>query len=151
MFKRSSHAVFDCRYHLIWAVKYRRRALTNQHEREECERLLRRAAQEYGMEVDAIEVDEDHVHLYIQIPPQRSVGRAVGILKSLSARAMFKRFPYLKRKLWAGELWSASYFARSVGEGVTGALIKRYIEMHEERALGPAQAELFPNQRKKKR
>ena len=151
MFKRSSHAVFDCRYHLIWTVKYRKRALSNQHEREECERLLRRAAQEYGMEVDAIEVDVDHVHLYIQIPPQRSVGRAVGILKSISARAMFKRFPYLKRKLWAGELWSASYFARSVGEGVTGALIRRYIEMHEERALGPAQAELFPQETKKKR
>ena len=151
MFKRSSHAVFDCRYHLIWTVKYRKRALANNHEREECEKLLRRVAQEYGMEIDTIEVDADHVHLYIQIPPQRSVGRAVGILKSISARAMFKRFPYLKRKLWAGELWSASYFARSVGEGVTGALIKRYIEMHEEKALGPAQAELFPQEIKKKR
>jgi len=151
MFRRSSHTVFDCRYHLIWTTKYRKRALSNEHEREECEKLLRRAAQEYGMEIDAIEVDEDHVHLYIQIPPQRSVGRAVGILKSISARSMFKRFPYLKRKLWAGELWSASYFARSVGEGVTGALIKRYIELHEERALGPAQAELFPHEPKKKR
>ena len=151
MFKRSSHAVFDCRYHLIWTVKYRKRALGHKHEREECEKLLRRAAQEYGMEIDAAEVDEDHVHLYIQIPPQRSVGRAVGILKSISARMMFKRFPYLKRKLWAGELWSASYFARSVGEGVTGALIRRYIESHEERALGPAQAELFPQETKKKR
>ncbi len=144
MFKRSSHAVFDCRYHLIWTVKYRRRALQYEHEREECERVLRRAATEYGMEIDAIEVDADHVHLYIQVPPQRSVGRAVGILKSISARAMFKRFPYLKRKLWAGELWSAGYCVRTVGEGVTGAVVRKYIESHEERALGPAQAELFP-------
>ena len=147
MFSRSSHAVFDCTYHLIWTVKYRKRALSRQHEREECERLLRRAAQEYGMQVDAIEVDADHVHLYIQIPPQRSVGGAVGILKSISARMMFKRFPYLKRVLWSAKLWSASYFARSVGEGVTAALIKRYIESHEERALGPAQAELFPKEK----
>lgn len=148
MFKRSSHAVFDCRYHLIWTVKYRKRALSNQHEREECEGLLRRAAQEYGMEIESAEVDADHVHLYIHIPPQRSVGRAVGILKSVSARLMFKRFPYLKRKLWAGELWSASYFARTVGEGVTGVVVKKYIESHEERALGPAQAELFPADRR---
>jgi putative transposase len=150
MFKRSSHAVFDCRYHLIWTVKYRKRALAHKHEREECERLLRRAATEYGMEVEAAEVDSDHVHLYIQIPPQRSVGRAVGILKSISARMMFKRFPYLRRKLWAGELWSAGYFARTVGEGVTGAVVKKYIESHEERALGPAQAELFPAAEKAK-
>ncbi len=60
---------------------------------------------EYGMNIQAIEVDEDHVHVYIEIPPQRSVGSAVGILKSVSARMMFKRFSYLKRKLWAGEFW----------------------------------------------
>jgi putative transposase len=148
MFKRSSHAVFDCRYHVIWTVKYRKRALLHAHEREECERVLRRAAAEYGMEIDSVEVDVDHVHLYIQIPPQRSVGGAVGILKSISARMMFKRFPYLKRKLWAGNLWSAGYFARTVGEGVTGAIVRRYIELHQERALGPAQAELFPAEKK---
>jgi putative transposase len=96
------------------------------------------------MEVNSIEVDMDHVHIAIQIPPQRSVGRAVGILKSLSARMMFKRFPYLKRKLWAGELWSDGYFARTMGEGVTAAMVKRYIDSHEVRASGPAQAELFP-------
>jgi len=151
MFRRSSHSVFDCRYHLIWTVKYRKRALLHEQERIECKKLLRRAAKEYGMEIEAVEVDVDHVHMYIQIPPQKSVGRGVGILKSLSARAMFKRFPYLKRKLWAGELWSDGYFARTVGEGVTGEMVKRYIESHEEQALGPAQAELFTDDIKKKR
>ena len=151
MFKRSSHSVFDCRYHLIWSVKYRKRALPHEHERIECENLLRRAAKEYGMEIETMEVETDHVHLYIQIPPQRSVGRAVGILKSVSARAMFKRFPYLRKKLWAGELWSGGYFARTVGEGVTGDMVRRYIESHEERALGPAQAELFPKEKRSAR
>ena len=66
MLYRSSHSVFDCRYHLIWATKYRKRLLSNQHEREECERLLRRIGEEYGMEVYAAEVDTDHVHLYVQ-------------------------------------------------------------------------------------
>ena len=111
---------------------------------EECEKLLRRSAQEYGMEIIAAEVDVDHVHLYLQIPPQRAVGRAVGILKSISARMMFKRFPYLKRKLWAGELWEESYFVRSIGEGVTAEMVKRYIETHSDKAVEPVQAELFP-------
>ena len=115
---RSSHAVFDCQYHLVWATKYRKRALTLPHEREYCEKVLRRAAAEYGMNIRAMEVDEDHVHIYIDIPPQRSVGRAVGILKSVSARLVFKRFAYLRRKLWGGELWNDFYFARTVGEGV---------------------------------
>ena len=113
------------------------------HEREECEKLLRRAGQEYGMEVMTLEVDVDHVHIYIQVPPQRSVGRAVGILKSISARVMFKRFPYLKRKLWAGELWEDSYFARTVGEGVTAEMVQRYIKSHADKALESVQTELF--------
>ena len=121
------------------------------HEREECEKLLRRAAQEYGMEIMTLEVDVDHVHVYMQIPPQRSVGRAVGILKSISARAMFKRFPYLKQKLWAGELWGDSYFARTVGDGVTAEMVKRYIENHEAKASESVQAELFPKQRLRKK
>ena len=143
-FYRSSHSVYDCRYHLVWVVKYRKRALIREHEREACEKVLRRAAQEYGMEILAIEVDVDHVHAYVQIPPQRSVGRAVGILKSVSARFMFQHFPYLKQKLWAGELWGASYFARTVGDGVTAEMVKRYIEQHADKAIGAAQAELFP-------
>ncbi len=121
------------------------------HEREYCAEILRRAAQEYGMKIESLEVDEDHVHLYILIPPQKSVGRAVGILKSISARAVFKRFSYLKRKLWAGELWGASYFVRTVGEGVTAAMVRRYISEHAEKGLESAQGELFPDEKVKPR
>jgi putative transposase len=104
---------------------------------------LRRAAVEYGMTVQALEVDVDHVHVFIEIPPQTSIGRATQILKSVSARMMFKRFTYLEQKLWAKKMWGASYFVRSVGEGVTAEMVKRYIMMHEEKTeLGPIQAKL---------
>ncbi len=96
-FHRSSHAVYDCQYHIVWATKYRRRVLREEHERVECVKVLRRAALEYGMNILHVEVDVDHVHIHIEIGPQRSVGDAVGILKSISARWMFKRFQYLKR------------------------------------------------------
>jgi putative transposase len=144
MLHRSSHSVFDCRYHLIWTTKYRTRLLLHEHEREECERLLRRIAHDYGMEVYAAEIDVDHVHMYVQIPPQRSVGNAVGIFKSISSRMMFKRFPYLRRKMWSGYFWSAGYTAKTVGEAVTGKVLKKYLEQHEEKAFGTAQPELFP-------
>jgi putative transposase len=69
------------------------------------------------------------------------------ILKSVSARAVFKRFGYMRRKLWAGELWGDGYFVRTVGEGVTAAMVKRYIQKHAEKGLEPAQGELFPRSR----
>lgn len=142
--RRSSHSVWDCGYHLIWATKRRRRALRSEDERAYCERLLRRVAEKYDMFVVAITVDEDHVHLNVEIPPQLSVGSAVRAFKSLSARYLVKRFPYLKRHFWSREVWSPSYFVRTIGEGVTAETVRRYIESHEERSeLGPVQAELF--------
>ena len=98
------------------------------------------------MEIHAIEVDIDHVHIYLEIPPQLSVGKAVRVLKSLSARHMFAKFPYLKRTFWSAEMWSPSYFVRSVGEGVTAETVRRYIESHADKAAGAesVQAQLFP-------
>src|SRR5688500_16929184 len=131
MFRRSSHAVFDCRYHLIWATKRRKRALREPHEREYCEKLLRRVAGKYETSVLAIEVDEDHVHLYVEIPPQQSVGSAVRRFKSLSARYLVRRFPYLRKAFYGNAVWSPSYFVRTIGEGVTAETVRRYIETHE--------------------
>ena len=150
--RRSSHSVWDCRYHVVWATKRRRRALSEAHEREYCERLLRRAAEVYDLEIEALEVDVDHVHVCVAVPPQQSVGDAVGRMKSLSARYLFKRFPYLRKAFWSGELWSPSYFVRSIGDRVTAEMVKRYLEDHESKtALGPVQAELFPKGKAKRR
>ena len=142
--RRSSHSVWDCGYHLIWATKRRRRALTDEEARRYCERLLRRVAEKYDMFIVAMVVDEDHVHLNVEIPPQLSVGAAVRAFKSLSARYMLRRFPHLRRHFWSGAMWSPSYFVRTVGEGVTAQTVRRYIETHEEKSeLDPVQAELF--------
>ena len=152
MFRRSSHSVWDCRYHLVWATKRRRRALKFEHEREYCEKLLRRIAEKYDMFVLAIGVDEDHVHVYVEIPPQLAVGTAVRMFKSLSARYMVRRFPSLNKYFWGGPMWSPSYFVRSVGEGVTAETVRKYIATHDDKdRLGPVQAQLFPRGKAKRR
>jgi putative transposase len=103
------------------------------------------------MEIHAIEVDIDHVHIYLEIPPKLSVGKAVRVLKSLSARHMLAKFPYLKQLFWSAQMWSPSYFVRSVGEGVTAETVKRYIEAHVDKAAGAesVQAELFPKRKRR--
>lgn len=141
--RRSSHSVYQCLYHLVWSTKYRKRVLTESWQREYCEAQIRRAAAEFGMWIYNIEVDRDHVHLEIEIPPQRSVGSAVRILKSVSARLMFKKIPSLKKMLWAGELWGDGYFVRTIGDEVTAAMVQRYIKAHAFKGLEPAQGELF--------
>ena len=85
-------------------------------------------AEEYGFEIDTMEVIEDHVHVFIEAPPRYSPARVVQIMKSISAREVFKKFPELRKQLWAGELWSDGYFVRSVGDAVTSDIIRRYIK-----------------------
>ncbi|MCO5142473.1 MAG: IS200/IS605 family transposase [Oligoflexia bacterium] len=143
-FHRSSHSVFQCIYHIVWTTKYRKRALKEEWHKTFCKNVIRRAAKEFGMRIHEIEVDVDHVHLHIEIPPQRSVGSAVRIMKSFSARLMFKKFGGLKQKFWAGELWSRGYFVRTVGDEVTAAIVRNYILAHAEKGLEPAQGILFP-------
>jgi putative transposase len=70
---------------------------------------------------------EDHVHLFLSAPPRYAPARIVQILKSISARELFARFPRLRRQLWGGQLWEDGYFVRSVGDAVTAEIIRRYI------------------------
>ena len=146
-FRRSSHSVFQCQYHFVWSTKYRKRALRDSVVKEYCEAILRRTAQEYGMRISQVEVDADHIHVQIEVPPQRSVGSAVRVLKSVSARWVFRRFPGLKARFWSGQLWGDGYFCRTVGEGVTAAIVRRYLENHADKGLETAQGELFPKEK----
>jgi putative transposase len=129
--RRSSHAVYDLKYHLVWTPKYRKHILVGEVA-EYAREVLQRAAEEYGMWVDTLEVQEDHVHVFLEVPPRYSPARVVQILKGISAREVFQRFPWLRRKLWGGELWEDGYFVRSVGDEVTSEIIRRYIRYQDE-------------------
>jgi putative transposase len=89
-----------------------------------------------------MEVAVEHVHIPLSFPPKRSIGEVVRIIKSNSARALFRESPSLKRRLWAGELSENGYFARTVGDGMNRDVIEKYIEHHRDLEQGPAQLEL---------
>ena len=124
--KASAHAVYDLKYHFVWAPKYRKAILKGQVG-EAAKEFFGQVAEAYGMEIDTMEVSEDHVHIFLGAPPRYSPARIVQILKSISARELFSRFSWLRRKLWGGELWEDGYFVRSVGDAVTAEVIRRYI------------------------
>ncbi len=124
--KASAHAVYDLKYHMVWAPKYRRDILVGDVARA-VQELFVQIAGAYDIEIDTMEVMPDHVHLFLSAPPRYSPARIVQILKSISARELFARFPWLRRRLWGGELWENGYFVRSVGDAVTAEIIRRYI------------------------
>lgn len=137
--KRVSHAVYDTSYHLVWCPKYRKKIFEEKEIRGRAEQLIREISEEYGFEIEEMEVAEDHVHIMVSFPPKRSIGEVVRIIKSISARELFREFPRLKKRLWAGQLWEDGYFARTVGDRMTRQIIEKYIKHHRAEEQGPAQ------------
>ena len=138
--RSSSHARYDCKYHLVWCPK-RRRKLGDEEVRAWVGETMRRAGEEYDIEIEELAVEEDHVHLLVTFPPRYAVARVVGILKGMTASRAFERFPWLRGHFWSGELWEDGYAVRTVGDKVTAQLVQRYIRRHEEEATN--QPELF--------
>ena len=131
--RRTKHAVYDLKYHLVWIPKYRKQILGGEVS-EYLKEVFQHIAEEYEFSIDTMEVVADHVHIFIEVPPRYSPAQVVQILKSVSARKVFKKFPKLRKELWAGEFWNDGYFVRSVGDKVTADIIRKYIEyqIHEE-------------------
>jgi putative transposase len=90
--KRTKHAVFDLKYHLVWIPKYIKHILVGEVA-QYAKEVLQRIADEYGFWVDTMEVMEDHVHVFLEAPPRYSPAQIVQIMKSISAREVFQRFP----------------------------------------------------------
>jgi len=140
--KRTSHAVYDVRYHLVWAPKYRKWILRGDL-REFVETVFRKIAETNDFEIEALEIAEDHVHIFLGFPPRYSISQVVQRFKGGSARSIFHVFPDVKNELWGGEFWEDGYFVRTVGDKVTKDLIKKYIEYHKHKEKLPQQLELF--------
>ena len=141
--RRTKHAVYDLKYHLVWIPKYRKNILDKEVS-EYLKVIFSKIAEEYEFEIDTMEVREDHVHIFVEVPPRYSPARVVQIMKSISAREVFSQFPDFRKQLWAGELWNDGYFVRSVGDKVTADIIRKYIEYqaHEDDSI---QLNMFEN------
>ena len=140
--KRTSHAVYDTKYHLVWAPKYRKWILRGDV-RDRVKSIFEEISSNHDFEIEEMEVDKDHVHIFLSFPPRYSIAKVVGMLKSISASVIFEEHPKVEKELWGGEFWEDGYFARTVGDKVTAEVIRKYIEYHRKQEKSPNQLELF--------
>ncbi len=122
--RQERRAVHALKYHLVWCPKYRRPVLTPPVD-ERLKGLLSETAAEHGMNIQAMEVMPDHLHLFLEADPTLSVAEIVNRFKGRSSRVLRDEFPHLRSRL--PTLWSRSYFAATAGH-ISEATIRRYIE-----------------------
>ena len=128
-FHKLSHAIWHCQYHLVWVPKYRYRILKGAVG-QEVSTCIHVFAQQKECEVVELNVQVDHVHLLVLVPPKVSISELVGTLKGRSAIRVFKRFPYLKEKpYWGNHFGARGYCVDTVG--LDAEMIRKYVKYQE--------------------
>jgi putative transposase len=128
--KKQSHVVYQCSYHIVWCPKYRFRILKGQVGKY-IENRIRELCEWKKVEILELNVLEDHVHMIAAVPPRVSISELMGILKGKTAISLFKSFPVMKKKpYWGNHFWSRGYCVTTIG--LDEEKIRRYVKYQEE-------------------
>ena len=129
-YRRLTHVVYKCDYHIVFTPKYRFRILTGEIAAA-MEQDLRQVCNWKEVEIDEMSVQVDHVHMVVSIPPRLSVSDFMGVLKGKTAIRIFKSHPNLKKKpYWGNHFWARGYFVNT--GGINEEMIRRYVKYQEE-------------------
>jgi len=126
--KHACHKVYVIKYHLMIVTKYRKDMFLNEEYINYMKTILEEIQKRYFLYPETIGFDEDHVHILMQAAPRYSPSKIMQVVKSITARELFKQFPEIKDELWGGEFWSDGGYIATVGEGTNASIIRRYIE-----------------------
>lgn len=113
--KTLSHTTWNCKYHLVFAPKYRRKAFYGER-RYEIGKILRELCGWKGVTIIEAEVCSDHVHMLVEIPPKMSVSSFVGFLKGKSSLMVYERWSNIKYKYRNREFWYKGYYVDTAGK-----------------------------------
>ena len=122
-----SHNVSVLLYHFVLPAKYRR-AVLSQAVDETLKEICLEISKRYQINFLEIGTDKDHVHFLLQSVPTYSPTKIVTVLKSITAREIFRSRPEVKEKLWGGEFWSEGYFVNTVSKFGDEETIAKYVK-----------------------
>lgn len=129
-FKKLSHVIYRCDYHIVWTPKYRFRILegvVKEQLIQDIEMLLVWS----GCEKKELNIQIDHIHLIVNVPPKVSISKLMGVLKGKTAIKIFKSYPKLKKKpYWGNHFWSRGYCVDTIG--LDEEKIKKYVKYQED-------------------
>jgi len=122
--KKLDHSSYRCQYHIVFAPKYRRKAIYGEL-KADIGKILRKLCEEKKVELIEAEACPDHIHMLVSIPPYISISQFMGYIKSKSALIIFDRHANLKYKYGNRHFWATGYFVDTVGKNEK--IIREYI------------------------
>ena len=129
-YKKLSHTVYYCVYHIVWLPKYRYKILEGVI-KEFLEAEIKNLSMYKGVEVKELNIQKDHVHIVVSIPPKTSLSEYMGYLKGKTAIKLFQRQSEMRKKpYWGNHFWARGYFVSTVG--LDEEVIKKYVKYQDD-------------------
>ena len=139
-FKKLSHTIWHCHYHIVWTPKYRYKVLEGQI-KQEVGNCIRAFSEQKECEVVELNVQTDHVHLLVMIPPKLSVSAYVGMVKGRTAIRVLNRFRELRlKRYWGNHFWTNGYCVDTVGLDLEK--IQAYVKYQDKKDIAIEQGRL---------
>ena len=129
-YRKTSHSTYDCKYHVVWITKYRKKIMYGVVA-ERVRELIRGICKEHDVEIIRGHVSQDHVHLFVSVPPHLSISKLVQYLKGKSSYKMLQENKQLSKMFWGRHLWGRGYFVATSGN-VTDEVILEYIKSQDD-------------------
>ena len=128
-YRKTSHSIYDIKYHFVWITKYRKPILTGDIAIRTRE-LIREICKTMDIEIIKGHISKDHVHLLLSVPPFISASDVMKRIKGKTSRKLLSESKILAKKLWGRHLWARGYFCATSGN-VTDEVIAQYIEQQK--------------------
>jgi putative transposase len=129
-YRKGSHTVFDLKYHIVWITKYRKPILTGKRANR-IRTIIREICATHSVDIIKGHVSQDHIHLFVSVPPRISISKLVQFLKGKSSRKLLQEDKPLNKQFWGQHLWARGYFAVTSGN-ITDEAIMEYITHQDE-------------------
>lgn len=129
-YRKGSHTLYECKYHIAWITKYRYPVLTGQVALRTRE-LIRQISMSNEVEIISGNVGSDHIHLFVSIPPSLSISKYVQFVKGATSRKLQLEFNQLKKRYWGQHIWARGYFVATSGV-ISEEIIQEYIRNHDD-------------------
>ena len=128
--RKLAHAVWQCKYHIIWCPKYRFKIMKGAL-RQSVDEILRQLCEWKKLELLEMNVQADHVHMVVSIPPKFSVSEVVGFLKGKCAIKVFDKRLELKKRYWSRHYWAKGYCVSTVG--LDEEKVRQYVKWQQKK------------------
>ena len=130
-FKRLSHSIYECKYHVVFCPKYRQRIFNEaiaEYTRQQIYELCRQKDQ---IEILELNIQSDHIHLVVSVAPKYAISEFMGYLKGKLALRLFHQYEQLGKRYWGRHLWARGYCVSTVG--LDEEKIRQYVKWQEQK------------------